>query len=48
MNRFIVAFIVLMITLSALPNGEAYPGGFCCKTFGEEEPTPASETRPTI
>ncbi|PKK69875.1 hypothetical protein RhiirC2_485872 [Rhizophagus irregularis] len=52
MNRFIFSFVILLITLIALPNSEAYPnpGGFCCKTFGEEEPTAVANTKsqPTV
>nr|AMJ52435.1 hypothetical protein [Rhizophagus clarus] len=48
MNKFIFVFtIILLITLSALvPNGEALPGGFCCKTF-EEKATPVAKTNET-
>ncbi|GBC36508.1 hypothetical protein RIR_e36600_A0A2N1NAU7_9GLOM [Rhizophagus irregularis DAOM 181602=DAOM 197198] len=52
MNRFIFVLVILLITLVALPNSEAYPnpGGFCCKTFDEEGPTSTSEVKayPTI
>ncbi|CAG8753917.1 4990_t:CDS:1, partial [Dentiscutata heterogama] len=37
MKQFIFVFIILLIALSTLSNVEAYPGGFCCKTFNEEE-----------
>lgn len=52
MNRFNFVFVILLITLVVLPNSEAYPnpGGFCCKTFGEDEPTAIVEAKayPTI
>jgi len=41
MKKFIVA-LVLLITLAAVPNSEALPGGFCCKTFAHVERAPAA------